>query len=59
MFRNADTLTETNVTGSVHATGGSSVNEIGAADQFVTLEPTPKPESRRGWRRRRVRRGKS
>ena len=34
------------------------VNEIGI-DDFVTAEPTPKHESRRGWRRRRVRRGKS
>lgn len=59
MFRSTDTLTEANVTGSVLATGRSPVNEIGGTDQFVTLEPTPKPESRRGWRRRRVRRGKS
>lgn len=28
-------------------------------DAFVTAEPTPKMESRRGWRRRRVRRGKT
>lgn len=35
------------------------VNALENADQFVTAEPTPKPESRRGWRRRRVRRGKS
>lgn len=28
-------------------------------DGFVTAEPTPKMESRRGWRRRRIRRGKS
>ncbi len=35
------------------------VNAIGEVDGFVTAEPTPKPESRRGWRRRRIRRGKS
>ncbi|NQY96863.1 MAG: hypothetical protein HRT82_06845 [Henriciella sp.] len=35
------------------------VNAIGDVDGFVTAEPTPKAESRRGWRRRRVRRGKS
>ncbi|MEL7040025.1 MAG: hypothetical protein AAGL90_00790 [Pseudomonadota bacterium] len=35
---------------------GENVNQV---DQFVTAEPTPKDESRRGWRRRRVRRGKS
>lgn len=35
------------------------VNAIGDVDGFVTAEPTPKPESRRGWRRRRIRRGKS
>ncbi|MEL6856766.1 MAG: hypothetical protein AAFO74_00180 [Pseudomonadota bacterium] len=35
------------------------VNAVSRADDFVTAEPTPKPESRRGWRRRRVRRGKS
>lgn len=35
------------------------VNAIGDLDDFVTPEPTPKPESRRGWRRRRIRRGKS
>ena len=29
------------------------------SDAFVTAEQTPKPESRRGWRRRRIRRGKS
>lgn len=28
-------------------------------DQFVSAEPARKPESRRGWRRRRIRRGKS
>lgn len=37
---------------------GYEVNAFDA-DQFVTGEPTPKPESRRGWRRRRIRRGKS
>ena len=36
-----------------------SVNQIAGADSFVTLEPTPKHESRRGWRRRRIKRGKS
>ena len=35
-----------------------AVNAIDV-DGFVTAEPTPKMESRRGWRRRRVRRGKS
>ncbi len=35
------------------------VNAIIDLDDFVTPEPTPKPESRRGWRRRRIRRGKS
>ena len=38
---------------------GQNVNAIDEVDQFVTAEPTPKMESRRGWRRRRVRRGKS
>lgn len=36
-----------------------AMNAIDGADQFVTVEPTPKPESRRGWRRRRIKRGKS
>lgn len=36
-----------------------AVNAIDGADRFVSNEPTPKPESRRGWRRRRIRRGKS
>ena len=36
-----------------------AVNEVNNADSFVTLEPTPKHESRRGWRRRRIKRGKS
>ncbi len=36
-----------------------AVNELNPADSFVTLEPTPKHESRRGWRRRRIKRGKS
>lgn len=35
-----------------------AVNAINV-DGFVTAEPTPKMESRRGWRRRRIRRGKS
>jgi hypothetical protein len=35
------------------------VNALRHVDGFVTAEPTPKPESRRGWRRRRIRRGKS
>ncbi|MEM7459885.1 MAG: hypothetical protein AAF331_10510 [Pseudomonadota bacterium] len=36
-------------------------NEVNALDidAFVTPEQTPKKESRRGWRRRRIRRGKS
>jgi|GEM_PF-3342580 len=38
---------------------GLPVNAIGEVDDFVTAEPTPKSESRRGWRRRRIRRGKS
>lgn len=37
---------------------GYEINALDA-DQFVTAEPTPKRESRRGWRRRRIRRGKS
>lgn len=36
-----------------------AVNSIDQTDRFVTLEPTPKHESRRGWRRRRIKRGKS
>jgi hypothetical protein len=38
---------------------GLPVNALRHVDGFVTAEPTPKPESRRGWRRRRIRRGKS
>lgn len=40
------------------ASRGYEINALDA-DQFVTAEPTPKRESRRGWRRRRIRRGKS
>lgn len=36
-----------------------TVNSVDYEDDFVTLEPTPKNESRRGWRRRRIKRGKS
>ena len=36
-----------------------AVNAIEGADSYVTPEPTPKHESRRGWRRRRIKRGKS
>ena len=36
-----------------------AVNEVDHTDSFVTAEPTPKHESRRGWRRRRIKRGKS
>lgn len=32
---------------------------IGELDTFITPDPTPKTVSRRQWRRRRVRRGKS
>ena len=34
-------------------------NEMAGIDRHVTAEPTPKMESRRGWRRRRILRGKS
>ncbi|MCR9195650.1 MAG: hypothetical protein NXH88_13010 [Hyphomonas sp.] len=57
--------TDTNTSLSASHTGAMSgrsrlpVNAIGHVDGFVTAEPTPKPESRRGWRRRRIRRGKS
>ncbi|MEM7329502.1 MAG: hypothetical protein AAF437_12230 [Pseudomonadota bacterium] len=37
---------------------GGDVNALDV-DEFVTPELTPKKESRRGWRRRRIRRGKS
>ena len=43
----------------IHDRSGLPVNAIGDVDGFVTAEPTPKQESRRGWRRRRIRRGKS
>jgi len=36
-----------------------AVNAVDGTDRFVTPEPTPKHESRRGWRRRRIKRGKS
>lgn len=42
----------------IRARSGLPVNAIGDVDGFVSAEPTPKPESRRGWRRRRIRRGK-
>lgn len=35
------------------------VNAVNGADQFITPEPTQTMESRRGWRRRRIARGKS
>ena len=36
-----------------------ALNAIDGTDRFVTREPTPKHESRGGWRRRRIKRGKS
>ena len=59
MFRSSDTQIGSDLPGSLITTAKASVNEVGGPDQFVTLEPTPKSESRRGWRRRRVRKGKS
>ncbi|MEO1304634.1 MAG: hypothetical protein AAFV37_06635 [Pseudomonadota bacterium] len=37
----------------------TELNAIDDTDQFITAEPTPTMESRRGWRRRRIARGKS
>lgn len=48
--------------GALAASYLSSHNALNAAqetDSFVTAEPTPLGESRRGWRRRRIKRGKS
>jgi len=59
MFRNAvNTSPSNHQVGAQFSTTQIQVNEIGV-DDFVTAEPTPKIESRRGWRRRRIRRGKS
>ena len=41
------------------ASSRGEVNAMTGADQFITPEPTPTMESRRGWRRRRIARGKS
>jgi len=38
---------------------GAAPNAVTETDSFVTAEPTPLGESRRGWRRRRIKRGKS
>lgn len=48
-------------TTSVPAAAILARNEVNSIDfdAFVTPEQTPKKESRRGWRRRRIRRGKS
>lgn len=45
----------------VNAAAFLAAPEVNALDidGFVTPEQTPKKESRRGWRRRRIRRGKS
>jgi len=59
MFRIAAQTSPSNrEMGAQFSTPQIEVNEIGV-DDFVTAEPTPKIESRRGWRRRRVRRCKS
>ena len=60
MFRaQSDLSSPTNAIVGTLADTGDLPNAIGSTDSFVTAEPTPKPESRRGWRRRRIKRGKS
>lgn len=60
MFRSLSSQSsrEVHVTAAM-AASDLPVNAVEALDGFVTAEPTPKPESRRGWRRRRIKRGKS
>ena len=60
MFRaQSDLSSQTGAMASAFADTTDLPNSIDVADSFVTAEPTPKPESRRGWRRRRIKRGKS
>ena len=59
MYRSSDASNDVRLPGPMIGAQTRAVNEINALDQFITKELTPKPESRRGWRRRRVRRGKS
>ena len=60
MYRSVNETSQSNDRMSAVLEGSAfPVNAIGGVDGFVTAEPTPKPESRRGWRRRRIRRGKS
>ncbi|MEL6723950.1 MAG: hypothetical protein AAFP81_14700 [Pseudomonadota bacterium] len=60
MFRTQSDLSSQNgVLSASFAETTDLPNAIDGADSFVTAEPTPKPESRRGWRRRRIKRGKS
>ena len=59
MLRSANP-SQTELVGALSASSDAApVNSVSSVDDFVTAEPTPKSESRRGWRRRRVRRGKS
>lgn len=58
MLRSSDPATGSSLPGALMTSSHVSVNEV-APDDFVTREPTPKAESRRGWRRRRIRKGKS
>ena len=58
MFRSSTPSQGSPLPGALLSATQASVNEV-AADEFVTREPTPKSESRRGWRRRRIRKGKS
>ncbi|MCR9268518.1 MAG: hypothetical protein ACX94B_03665 [Henriciella sp.] len=60
MFRaQSDTSSQVGDLAATFASPGAMPNAIDGSDSFVTAEPTPKPESRRGWRRRRIKRGKS
>lgn len=59
MYRSSDASNDVRLPGSMIGVQTVTESEINALDQFITKELTPKPESRRGWRRRRVRRGKS
>ncbi len=58
MLRSSDPSVGSSLPGALLSSSRVSVNEV-APDDFVTREPTPKAESRRGWRRRRNRKGKS
>jgi len=58
MYRNETSQTSINAGQQVMMASAASLN-VNDVDTWITPNPTPKVSSRRAWRRRRMRSGKS